>query len=357
MEQSVGTDSLTSSFFPILGYSSDIGLLGGGVYSRFDYRGDTEPFRTHWQSLAAISTKGFIKVEAQFEQTGSFGTDLRSDLNLFIDRLAYDNYFGVGNRTTYSDQLWENDFYFFESLSIGFTADVRETLYRSGATKFDWLLGLGTEYEIPHTKQQNSLFNQVRPLGFSGGWVNFLKTGLLWENRNNEFDPTRGNRAELSIRYAPSFLLSDYEMAVVNADLRQYVKLFHTITVAGRARVRHATGDVPYWELSALGEDNSLRGYPRNRFLGKSSVEYNLELRTWVLEFPAYQIKLGGQLFTDVGRVFTAGDDLGDLFEGYKQTFGFGGAISLFNPDVILRGEIGFSDNGSQIYIGAGYMF
>jgi outer membrane protein assembly factor BamA len=117
-------------------------------------------------------------------------------------------------------------------------------------------------------------------------------------------------------------------------------------------------GNVPYWELSTLGGENNLRGYPLNRFYGKTSIAYSLELRAWFLRFPRlFGLKFGGQLFTDTGRVFTGSDDINDVFDGYKQTIGFGGAMSIFNPDFILRGEIGFSDEVSRIYVGIGYLF
>jgi hemolysin activation/secretion protein len=107
-----------------------------------------------------------------------------------------------------------------------------------------------------------------------------------------------------------------------------------------------------------LGNKNTLRGYPLNRFKGNSSLAYTLELRTWLLKFPQfYGLKFGGQLFTDAGRVFTEVDDANDLFKEYHQTVGLGGAMSVFNPDFILRGEIGFSEDVSRIYIGVGYMF
>jgi hypothetical protein len=73
--------------------------------------------------------------------------------------------------------------------------------------------------------------------------------------------------------------------------------------------------------------------------------------------FPKYASKIGVHVFSDAGRVFTGDDEASDLFNGYKQTIGFGGVLSLFNPDFILRGEMGFSEDASRIYIGVGYTF
>jgi outer membrane protein assembly factor BamA len=180
---------------------------------------------------------------------------------------------------------------------------------------------------------------------------------MIWENRDSEFDPHRGNRAELDLRVAPE-LISSYGLMSARLELRQYFYLFNWLTIANRLETRHVTGNVPYWELSMLGGQDNLRGYPLNRFMGNSLLAYTLELRGWFLKFPELEnLKFGGHLFTDTGRVFTGSDDLDDLFSGYKQTIGFGGTMSVFHPDLILRGEIGFSEDISRIYIGVGYLF
>ncbi len=161
----------------------------------------------------------------------------------------------------------------------------------------------------------------------------------------------------MEIRFSPD-LISSYQLATARVELRQYFQLFNWLTVANRLEARHAQGDVPYWEMSTLGDSYTLRGYPLNRFRGNTSLAYTLELRSWIVKFPRmHNLKFGVQFFTDTGRVFTEQDDLNDLFEGYKQTVGFGGAMSIFNPDFILRGEIGFSEEVSRIYIGVGYLF
>lgn len=356
MPEPAGADSIRNAFFPVVSYSSDIGLIGGAIFDRFDYTGHAMPFKTYFKSMAVASTRGYVKVDARYEQTQTFGRNLRSIGEVFFYRLANDNFFGIGNNTRYANQLWDNEFYYFESYSVGTDLRIRKPVYEGYDTMFDLLAGLGLEYQIPYVRQQNSSFNQMMPNGSRGGFVNYLTGGFIWENRNREFNPQTGNRAELEVRFAPGFL-SDYALTTFRLDLRQYFYVWDFLTIANRLHVRHAAGDVPYWELSSLGNNTSLRGYPLNRFLGTSAIAYNLELRSWMFTFPEYQLKIGVQLFTDAGRVFTGEDNASDLFRDYKQTFGFGGSLSLFSPDFILRGEMGFSEEVARIYVGVGYAF
>lgn len=350
-------DSLTSALVPALGYSSNEGLVGGLIYSRYNNNGDVEPFKNHLKSSAMVSTNGYVKVRGDYERTRNFGRPIRSTLNIYFNRFTTNNFFGIGNEVPFNQEQWENEFYYFESVGFGLGYDLRKPVFRHGESQLDLLAGVETEYQIPYVSKTPSSFEQQEPMGSQGGWLNFIKTGLVWENRDREFDPRQGNRFALELRYAPE-LVSRYGMGTARLELRQYFQLFNSITVANFFEARHAKGDIPYWELSTLADGNTLRGYPRNRFQGNSSVAYTLELRSWIFEFPQlYRLKLGMQLFTDTGRVFTENDDIHDLFEGYKQTIGIGGAMSVISPDFILRGEIGFSEDVSRIYVGVGYLF
>lgn len=352
-----GADSVATAILPIAGYSSDTGFVLGGVYSRHDYRGNTEPFNQYQQVQALISTNGYVKIKGTHEQTDAPFEGYRTTIEGYLNRYSEDTYFGLGNDSEFNQQQWEDDYYFFESVSFGLEYQLRRQIYEQDRQRLDVAGGVGFDYQIPYDKQPNSSFAENQPPGSSGGWVNFINAGMIWENRDSEFDPQRGNRMALDVRYAPKYL-SNYPLTTVNLELRQYVKLFDAVTLAARGEGRHAGADVPYWELSTLGDDFSLRGYPRNRFKGNTSLTWNLELRSWILKFPELEnLKFGGHLFTDGGRVFDDENSADDLFQDYKKTIGGGGTISAFSPDFIMRGEIGFSEDTARIYVGVGYMF
>lgn len=355
--KAVGPDSLSSALLPAFGYSSNEGVIGGIIYNRYDYQGKAVPFDNYLESTAVVSTKGFVKVQAQYEQTRNFGRDIRSIANLFFYRFRTDVFFGIGNNTSFTESRWNEQYYFFESVSFGLEYKLRKPIYSASDSRLDLQAGIATKYYIPYISRQSSSMALRRPNGQQGGWINDLKAGLVWENRDSEFDPRRGNRAEFETRLAPDFM-SRFPLLSVRLEFRQYFELFDFLTIANRFEGRHVGGEVPFWEMSTLGDSYTLRGYPLNRFQGNSSLAYTLELRSWLLEFPEfYKLKIGGQLFTDVGRVFIDRNDINDLFQGYKQTVGVGGAMSIFNPDFIVRGEIGFSGDISRIYIGVGYLF
>lgn len=355
------SDAIVSALVPAVGYTSTAGLIGGLAYNRYNYLGDIEPFKNYLKSSALVSVKGLVEINGSYDRTRNFGKPIRSVVSLYFRRFPRDNFFEMGNNSSFDSQHWEEGYYHFESISFGLDINLRRPIYNEGKKKkrLDLMGGIQTGYYIPYINKDPSSFSEAEPLGQQGGWFNFVKAGLDWENRDREFDSRRGNKAVLELRYAPD-AISKYGMGSIYLDMRQYFQLFNQLKIANRLEARHAFGDVPYWELSTLADDDSnvLRGYTANRFRGKSSVAYTLELRSWVVQFPNfYKMKLGLQLFTDTGRVFTAENSLNDLLKGYKQTVGFGGALSVLSPDFVLRGDIGFSDEGSQIYVGVGYLF
>lgn len=352
-----GADSLSSTLVPAVSYSSDEGVIGGILYDRKSFKGTVQPFRSRLKGKALASTLGFIEVEAKYIRTESWNSNIRSVIDLQFHRYTADNYFGIGNATTFSDEKWKNGFYDFRSLGWQLSYTGYYPLYKKGNRQFDLKFGIGTEYESPKAKADTTSFGLYPPRGKTGGWTNYLSTGFVYENRDRTFDARHGNRTEVTLSYAPA-LIGDYNLLAAHGQYRQYFHPFSFLTIANMLNLRYVGGEVPYWKMSTLGDDNTLRGYPLNRFQGNASVAYTLELRSWILKFPQfYRLRLGGHLFTDVGRVFTDADEFKDTFRGYHQTFGIGGTLSILESDFILRGELGFSEDTSRIYIGLGYLF
>ncbi len=356
------TNGVTHSVLPALSYESDLGLIGGGFYVRTLRRPNYDPYKDRFRAAALASTKGYLEGNIQYTWLKSFGTDIRSRLDLYAHRLLQDYYFGIGNSSSYSEDLWDEEYYFFRSVSFGVDYKGRKPLREyegSGNNHLDLLLLAGVQYEIPYVRQDSSSFNFMPPPGDKGGWLNYIGTGILWDTRNTEVAPKRGIRFQAEVEYAPELLLSDFEMGLFKGDFRHYFTfhLLRDVTVANRLLVRHTTGEVPYWRMSTFGDADRMRGYPRNRFMGKSMVTHSLELRTWLLKWPEYKVKLGGQLFMDTGRVFSENDQSQAILENYKQSFGFGGAFTLFDPDFLFRADIGFAKEGAQLYVGTRYAF
>jgi hypothetical protein len=87
--------------------------------------------------------------------------------------------------------------------------------------------------------------------------------------------------------------------------------------------------------------------------VGKGLVQSNTEIRTWLFKLPWLEARVGVSGFIDNGIVYDG------AFRDYQRasTIGFGGFTSLFNKDFILKYEMGFSKEGTGVYVGSGFSF
>lgn len=354
-------DTVVTAFVPAAGYASDFGFLGALAINRYRYRPGYTPYYSLTEMRIRASTKAFFDLRFGHEQMETFGWPLRSRWTLSGESHPFDNYFGKGNDSVFESSDWDDGYYNYMVRRAGFSWEGRKKVYHSKRERgrLDLTASFSVAYHRPD--DDNTAFIGIdRPKGIDGGWVNKVGAGFIWENRDSEIDPGRGNRMEFSIKGAPSLLFSDYAMGSLFSDIRKYFTLpvpyVHPV-LALRLSGSHTFGTVPYWELPYLGDERTLRGYPLYRFRGTSSVLYNVEVRTWVYEVPYLDFKLGVHGFHDAGRVFWNEDSLNDLFRDYHRTFGGGVASTLFTPDFILRIDAGFSKEMFRLYMNIGYMF
>jgi hemolysin activation/secretion protein len=114
-----------------------------------------------------------------------------------------------------------------------------------------------------------------------------------------------------------------------------------------------------YRDDEALGGASSIRGIPRNRYVGKGVAYSNTELRWSAAQFSALgrstRLVLTG--FADVGRVWSNGLDLSTIASDLHV--GYGGGVHLaIGPTFVVTGDVGHSSQSTAaIYLGLGYLF
>lgn len=358
------SDSTKFGFLPALGYTSDQGIIGGGVYNRFQYRDGYRPYLNTQMISALVSTRGFYSIYMLHEQasrgTGSFLESIRSSYEVYANRTTESTWFGIGPDSKFRKDDFERESNFFKSSSTGFIFRGRIPLYRTGfpGAQLDAVLIGQLGYDVPFDNDSNQLFWQDMPIGTDGGWSTGAGLGLQWENRDSEITPIRGNTALFEARFFPSLLPDSYSTFLIDVEATQYVpiRIGHLFVLAGRIGLQHASGTIPYWFLPSLGGDENVRGLPMNRYRGDGAMWYNSEIRTWVYENRNEAIKVGLHVFQDGGAV-VMNHDYATIPQHLVHTWGFGFALSLFTPDFMVRGDYGISKDISRFYMGVGYTF
>jgi hemolysin activation/secretion protein len=145
--------------------------------------------------------------------------------------------------------------------------------------------------------------------------------------------------------------------------------LTRRLVFAQRVIAQGAVGNVPFDELptiqssfkqgEGLGGSSSLRGIPKDRYIGKSLLLSNSELRWRATEFSLFGRSsfLALSAFGDAGRVwadqFRVEHALEDLHVGY------GGGLRVgVGPSFIVATDVGHSnESAAAVYIGLGWMY
>lgn len=350
-------EGVNHSVYPLAGYSSDYGLFGGGLYQRIDYADGKRPFLSNTIVDFTGSTNGKWAGAFEYERTEMFGQPLRTRSVLILERDPTNTFFGIGNNTNFTSSELDSGLYYLLQKRISVKFEIRRPLQLiENDSKVDGIFRIQGSYTSNEDTGADTRFVLSPPKGADGGWVNTMGAGLLYDTRGSEFDPRSGMRAEIGADFSPLIAGNDYSFSSYFAEVRFFIPITERIVLAQQLAGEYSYGSVPFYELPALGNKDGLRGFALNRFIGKSSILYMAEVRSWLFSFLEDEIKFGGHLFYDTGRVFSESDSSG-FFESWKNTWGFGGSMSAFNPDLIFRGEIGFSNESYRIYAGVGFAF
>lgn len=140
------------------------------------------------------------------------------------------------------------------------------------------------EYGIENGMQKDlapqlrmGLFNRLRLVADTSSRVtNSLALSLIYDSRNNFFDPSQGLYFQPGLEGAGGPLRGDNDFVRGVADFRWYQALglgfvFALRGLAGRVMPYGRSTAVPYYEEFSLGGKNNLRGYP-DRALGPDTA-------------------------------------------------------------------------------------
>jgi outer membrane protein assembly factor BamA len=212
--------------------------------------------------------------------------------------------------------------------------------------------------------------------GVSGGFVSPFGASLVWTTRDDVLKPTRGWRVILKAAHTDRAVLSDYEFTRLDADIGYLIPLVpsgrHVFGVRlNGGLIAGPRRDVPFWELEALGGDDTFRGFFPHRFLGSQRMFINTEYRFPIAGFNFFHlwyIDVGGAVFGDSGRVFMSPSQLetdfglgpssaSHLVSALQYDGGVGIRFAVARA-ILARVEVGFSDEEKGlVYLAFGQAF
>ena len=306
---------------PVVGFDSDLGFQYGLCCDIFNYGDGTNYPQYDYKINVEAST--YTKGSSVLRTYGDFKT-LIPDGKLFFD-VTYFNapkfgFYGYnGFATEYNpDYIFpaalaltdtKSGYYMMSRNQFRAVASVRKTI----TGNLSWAAGLAFYHintdtlKLKEYQGQKTLYDVyvtrglIHPDEKNGGNVTQLRAGLVYDSRNHDSDPTRGENIELSLVYAPDLIDGNgYSNLGLHLSVSQFLPVFtERLTFAYRALVQAKLwGEIPYYFTNninsmffrkmyteGLGGNASVRGMNRNGVLGDGFFMLNAELRWRIYDF------------------------------------------------------------------------
>lgn len=229
----------------------------------------------------------------------------------------------------------------------------------------------GAEVNVPNGRTLLTVDEEAgRVVGARSGLVNIIQTGLVYDTRDLEPDPSRGIFAEITNEFSAPAIGSKYLFDKVFVQAKGY----HRVTSPGTPRIVFAArigggytlGNAPFFEfqdewssegsIEALGGYGSLRGYKQSRFLGRVIAFANLELRTRLFRFETLGQHFAVSLvpFFDMGGAWDRIDQL--TWSNIRVSEGVGLRVA-WNQSTVIALEGAFSEEDQQVFLQLGQSF
>jgi outer membrane protein assembly factor BamA len=325
---------------PVIFYSPETQLAFGGAATIL-YRAEGSTLRDRPSTFTPAliyTTRG----QVLFFLGGSvYGAGNRDELSPGLSYRKFpDSFYGIGNDTDadggqdYTDEGWTVYADYQHELVSRWRAGAGMNFANSSITGTQATDMLETE-NIP-----GQMGGQVVGIGFLGGW----------DGRDNISFPRRGQYHQLSVRVHDEAWGSDFDFTLSSLDLRAYLPLARSSTVALRALGQSSSGEVPFQTMPALGGDQLLRGYYAGRFRDNALLAVQGELRLHVWR------RMGMVVFGAAGQV---APELSGLGMGrFHGSLGAGLRMLLVRDEGLnLRCDYGIGSDSTGLYFSLGEAF
>ncbi|GAM65827.1 outer membrane protein [Vibrio ishigakensis] len=290
----------TTGFLPVPVIVNDpaIGAGGGAALLFFHESEDRKQKRLSGEMVADIPTSvsGVVGVAT------SNGTKVLGGFhsgNWYQDRIRYlGGLFGAEINMKFYDQ---NDAIKFKSNAIHFFQDID---FRIGASNF--FVGANYTYTDSDTSfDLSELIPEIGPTNPAELRDGALGVKLTFDNRNNQFAPTKGTKAGIEFNSHNKAFGAQFDYQLWHAYALHYARLSKRWGLGLRADTKTITGDEPYPFYAPPSID--MRGIAMMRYQGDSTglaeaeLSYDIDDRWTVLGFVGTGVAVNeGQKLSDV---------------------------------------------------------
>jgi len=263
-------------------------------------------------------------------------------------------FFGLGNAAPESNETNYTDRELYGFITGG--------VYVGPSTRVTWTERLrNVEIQpggIPDLPFTPSVFPSIKGTGGATIWGHRL--AYLRDSRDDTVTPTIGSYFTLFSELAQS-LTADTTTVFSRYGI-EYRKLIpnqtkrYTFVFRGKLEATLGGEEIPFFERSLLGGQNSLRGFGVGRFVDDHSILFNFEERIQLFHFRVLGTiaEVETAPFLDVGKVTSSFGYR--TFAQYQFNAGIG-FRAIARPNVVGRVDYAGSKDGNTVFAGLDFPF
>jgi outer membrane protein assembly factor BamA len=364
---------LEISGVPALNFDADEGFGYGAILALYRYGPSADAYRWTLQPTVFLTTEGRRDYTLFFDAPSRPDHPWRYTFFAGREQQLATPYYGIGNATAYDASLETGRtryFYRYGRDRLRAAADLQHAIWRPALRV---LVGAGASRDridlTPFDSGQTLIERELGNADLTRGRTNYVRVGLTWDTRDREIGTRTGTWADAIVQRVDSRLGASTSYTRWTATARHYQPLGGRLTLANRVVVQNVDGDAPFYVLSelqtaqrpqdGLGGASSVRGLPKDRYVGKGTAVTNNELRWRPADFSLHgrPSSLVLSTFLDAGRVWASGIDLSSITRDLHTGYGAGARLA-FGPSFVVAVDAGHStQSAAPIYIGLGYLF
>jgi hypothetical protein len=326
---------------PVIYYTPETGIAGGATLI-YTYQQTGQKRSSQKSSIfpAIIFTQNKQTIFV-LRSRHSYGQDEWRHNSVVFHSIYPNKYFGIGDATDVEDvEIYDST---NNRFSFGLSKRIIQHLY----------LGLRVIYRKTQITEieDEGLLDREKPVGFEGGREQGVGYFLDFDSADDNFNPTKGVRAQLSINNYQESYGSTYNFKEILFYVRHYMSITESGQLAFAISAQDKVGDIPFTSLAQLGGQRLLRGVFQGRYRDKSLGSLQLEWREKV------SAKLGWVVFSSVGHVANEFHRLTTS----RAILAFGGGIRFTvneKANTVIRIDSGLTSEGyGGTYFGIGQAF
>ncbi len=298
---------------------------------------------------AQLGSRGRKRYRMRLKELQPFGKRFSTDIILYYQFLSDESFFGTGNDSKYSD---ESKFAHKQT-----TVEASFKAFISKQTMFEARFGIDrNNIENARTEQDENLpyttalYNEAQLPGLKKeSNIARIKFALTSNSINKSARPSAGGFLSVDGGIFNDFNNDEFGFWKLSGSYKHYIHLFYDRTISLRvaaATVEEFSGkNIPFFYLSELGTEETIRGFTRGRFYEKDmllgTVEYN---------YPVWRDLIDAGLFVDAGEV---SPNIFKEFSFNDLHFGYGGFFNIWGKDKLqAQIMVGRSRDRTRYYFG-----